>query len=626
MAAPMASHRCGMPLNKMSKAKSKAKDTIGMKGLFDETLPDPETGLRDTDSHTYHPDLTHLNINMFPEGVSNREELIDWYNDQYETYRSTLSPIYKSKIKDKETGDYKKDENGEYIYIDKKRPQRKNPVFGFCGVIKPPAAIIGELDVKDQIEYFTDAIEIINQILQEGHRRSSINSFQIHFDEGSGTRPEGHLHYQGLAFNDEGECQGKYIANPITNEQMNYTFCLRMQERGWPVEISSARPHGKEFEVTADMTPEQKHAVRAKARKAQYEERERRGTLDAVGLDTNQYDKYMKAKREAEAKAEQKAQEAKTQAAKKVDAAEDTMDEAINLQAAANEKVWKAEQKETELNQIQSNLNAKESQLDSRENALIKRERILKQAFDWMQNTFELEGTRHSMSVWDFYQASLGTRSSKSETKQNEVKETPKPENKVVEQKQVEEQNKQSQDMQKALLEAEGAWNESDSENKKKYTKQQFKKLWVATQDYRAELDKATQTRMVLGSKDVYVRDDNQARLQKNAEKVMSKYAKKLSGEGLLFGVVELGLKLPKELISKFVEGFKEGFQQTVGSEKPVNAETTKQEIHDDVRNEINEIANKETETQKTVERREKVNRDLVDDKYKSQRDIQIGV
>lgn len=615
-----------MPLDKMSKIKSKAQGTFGMEGLFGETLPDPETGLRDTDSHTYHPEFTHLNINVFPEGVSNRDELIDWYNDQYETYRSTISPTYKSKVKKKGADDYEKDENGEYILIDKKRPKRKNPVFGFCGVIKPPASIIGELDVKDQIEYFTDAIEIINQILQEGGRRSSINSFQIHFDEGSGTRPEGHVHYQGLAFNDEGDCQGRHIANPITNEQLNYTFCLRMQERGWPVEILSARPHGKEFEVTEDMTPEEKHAVRAKARKAQYAERERRGTLHNVGLDTNQYDKVMKAKKENEKIAQQKISEAETKANRKVNDAEDTMDEAINLQADANEKVWKAEQKESELVEIESSLSAKESQLDSRENSLIKRERVLKQAFDWMQNTFELEGTRHSMSVWDFYQASLGTRSSKSETKNTEVKETPKPENKVVETKSVEEQNKQSQDMERALLEAEGAWSESTSENKKKYTKSQFKKLFVATQDYRAELDRATMARMVLGSKDMYVRDDNQSRLQKNAEKVMTKYAKKLSGEELLFGIVELGLKLPKELISKFVQGFKEGYQQAVNAENSVKTNATKQEIHDDVKNEINEITQKETETQKTFERREKVNKDLIDDRYKSQRDIQIGV
>ena len=128
---------------------------------------------------------------------------------------------------------------------------------------------------------------------------------------------------------------------------------------------------------------------------------------------------------------------------------------------------------------------------------------------------------------------------------------------------------------------------------------------------------------MVVGAKEHLVDDDNQSRLQKNVEKVLTKYAKKLSEESLLFGVVELGLKLPKELIGKFVEGFKEGFAQ---ARKPESAQVTKQEIHDDVKNEINEIAAKETVQQKTVERREKVNRDLVDDKYKSQRDIQIGV
>lgn len=230
------------------------------------------------------------------------------------------------------------------------------------------------------------------------------------------------------------------------------------------------------------------------------------------------------------------------------------------------------------------------------------------------------------MSVWDFYQASLGNHSSKSETKQNEVKETPKPVEKVVETKSIEEQNKQSQDMERALLEAEGAWNESTSENKKRYTKAQFKKLFVATQDYRAELDRATKVRIVLGSKDMFPRDDNQSRLQKNAEKVMTKYAKKLSGQELLFGIVELGLKLPKELIGKFVEGFKEGYEQTVNAENSVKANATKQEIHDDVKNEINEITAKETVQHKTVERREHVNKDLIDDKYKSQRDIQIGV
>lgn len=131
---------------------------------------------------------------------------------------------------------------------------------------------------------------------------------------------------------------------------------------------------------------------------------------------------------------------------------------------------------------------------------------------------------------------------------------------------------------------------------------------------------------MVFGAKEHLVDDDNQSRLQKNVEKVLTKYAKKLSEESLLFGVVELGLKLPKELIGKFVQGFKEGYQQTVNAENSVKANATKQEIHDDVKNEINETAQKEAEPQKTFERREKVNKDLIDDRYKSQRDIQIGV
>lgn len=591
------------------------KKSISLRQAILEAVTDSK-GNRKCNSVTFRPEDTHLNIEVLPDGVSNAEELISWYKGQLPKTKKKVT----RRVKDKKTGQYK-----EQTY--EKTTVYSNAVPFFSGSIKPPCEVMKDLSYEDQLQYFYDALEIVGQILQEGNRRCTIQSFQIHFDEGM-EQGEPHCHYQGIAMDKEGNLGASHTIDVLLNEQLNSTFCLRMQEKGWPVETISARPQGEEYQVTEDMTPEEKRAVRQEARQAQIEERKRRGTLNNCGLDTNQYAHVKEVEREAKAKAEQAAQEAKTQAAKKVDAAEDTMDEAIELQADANEKVWKAEQKETELSEIESNLNAKESQLDSRENALIKRERVLKQAFDWMQNTFELEGTKHSMSVWDFYQESLGTRSSKSETKNTEIKEAPKPaetvvEQKSVEKKQAEERNKQMQEMERALLEAEGAWNESDSENKKRYTKQQFKKLWVATQDYRAELYGATKTKMVIGAKERLVDDDNQFRVQKNAEKVLSKYASKHSGEELLFGIVELGLKLPKELIGKFVEGFKEGYAQARTTE---SAQVTKQEIHDDVRNEINEITAKEAASQKTVERREKVNRDLVDDKYKSQRDIQIGV
>lgn len=589
------------------------KKSISLRQAILEAVTDSK-GNRKCNSVTFRPEDTHLNIEVLPDGVSNAEELISWYKGQLPKTKKKVT----RKVKDKKTGQYK-----EQTY--EKTTVYSNAVPFFSGSIKPPCEVMKDLSYEEQIQYFYDALEIVGQILQEGNRRCTIQSFQIHFDEGL-EQGEPHCHYQGIAMDKEGNLGASHTIDVLLNEQLNSTFCLRMQEKGWPVETISARPQGEEYQVTEDMSPEEKRAVRQEARHAQIEERKRRGTLNNCGLDTNQYAHVKEVEREAKAKAQQKINEAETKANRKVNDAEDTMDEAINLQADANEKVWKAEQKESELVEIQSNLNAKESQLDSRENALVKRERVLKQAFDWMQNTFELEGTRHSMSVWDFYQASLGTRSSKSETKKVEVAQTPKTTEKVVEQKSVEEQNKQSQDMERALLEAENAWSESTSENKKRYTKAQFKKLFVATQDYRAELDRATKVRIVLGSKDMYPRDDNQSRLQKNAEKVMTKYAKKLSGEELLFGVIELGLKLPKELISKFVQGFKEGYQQTVNAENSVKANATKQEIQDDVKNEINEIAQKETETQKTFERREKVNKDLIDDRYKSQRDIQIGV
>lgn len=589
------------------------KKSISLRQAILEAVTDSK-GNRKCNSVTFRPEDTHLNIEVLPDGVSNAEELISWYKGQLPKTKKKVT----RKVKDKKTGQYK-----EQTY--EKTTVYSNAVPFFSGSIKPPCEVMKDLSYEEQIQYFYDALEIVGQILQEGNRRCTIQSFQIHFDEGL-EQGEPHCHYQGIAMDKEGNLGASHTIDVLLNEQLNSTFCLRMQEKGWPVETISARPQGEEYQVTEDMTPEEKRAVRQEARHAQIEERKRRGTLNNCGLDTNQYAHVKEVEREAKAKAEQKAQKVKAEAAKKADAAEDTMDEAINLQADANEKVWKAEQKESELVEIESNLNAKESQLDSRENALVKRERVLKACIDWMQNTFELEETRFSKSVWDFYQASLGTRSSKSETKNTEVVETPKPAEKVVETKTVEEQNKQSQDMERALLEAENAWSESTSENKKRYTKAQFKKLFVATQDYRAELYRATQTKMVIGAKERLVDDDNQFRVQKNAEKVLSKYASKHSGEELLFGVVELGLKLPKELISKFVQGFKEGYQQTVNAENSVKANATKQEIHDDVKNEINEIAAKETVQHKTVERREHVNKDLIDDKYKSQRDIQIGV
>lgn len=615
MAAPMRPHKCGMPLAKMSKHPSKAGKTISLKQVFFEALEDPETGIRDSHSHTYHPEFTHLNINCFPEGVTNRDELIDWYNDQYELNRSLQGDTYKSRRRDKETGDYLKDEDGNDLYFEKKRPNRKNPVFGFCGIIKPPAEVIGELDPKDQIQYFSDAIEIVNGILREGHRKTQISSFQIHFDEGSGGRPEAHCHYQGLAINDKGDMQGKHIANPITNTQLNSTFCERMQERGWPVEITSARPTGKEYEVTEDMTPAEKSAVRKKASAAQIAERKRRGTYDAVGMDTNTYDKYMKAKREAESKAAEKVQEAEAKASKKVDAAEDTMEEGIQLQADANEKIWKAEQKEESLAQKEQNLVAKE-------NELIHQQRQIEDAYKWMKETKELDGQSLDMSIWDYYQEHLGggkrssAKAEKVEKKsENAVK---KPAVKVVAQQSREEKAQAEAD--KALLnqfraevkqrKLKDCYENSTSRNKKKYSKEQFEEFWAETYDFRRELDIANDA--IEGSYKDAPEAEKTSALEGKVRDALKKYRTQLTKESFAFSIIECGLKLTnvdfiRECVESFNEGFAEGYNKAMAEQKPATKEETK------------------TEPAKSVERREKVNKDLIDDKYKQEKFAQMG-
>lgn len=570
----MSSHKCGTPIKKLTRSNKSTKNSVNVKIAIKEAVTDQKTGKRYSSSHTYRPQDTHLNIEVLPEGVTNADELVKWYDDAIADYEANYT--IQRRVHDKKTGGFKKNPDGTDYYKTVKATVRKDACFGFSGIIKPPCVVIEELSYEEQLQYFYDALEIINDILKTGDRNCSISSFQIHFDEGL-KQGEPHCHYQGLAFNKEGAMTCKNVIDVRFKQQLNTTFCDEMQKRGWPVERTAAYVPVD----TTGMTPEERHAARKQARADAIAERKRRGTWDKSGLNPEQYNKVIRAEKAAEAK--------EAAASELLDEAKEDRIKASNERKTNFNKHMANNKREGAVYKKEQVVEEKEQKLNAREDSLARRERALNDAYKWMKNTYSLEDTKFDMSIWDFYQEHLGggkksnVAKAKTEASKVENVEAKEPEKTVKEQPkmvpQVEEKPVEAvpgvagkypelkeRYGEEAIAAVVEGYKKSNIGIKKTYSEEDYVRTWIDTADYRQDLDEnCREPYSEILDTDRRVPLKNPKLLRQRLSEVIAKYAKKLNFNQLEFGLDVTGLKdVGKTLIEPFREGFKESYNEAM--------------------------------------------------------------
>lgn len=556
MSTYMPSHKCGLPIKKLTRTAKNTKNTITIKNAIGEAVSDQETGMRHSASPTFRPEDTHLNIEVLPNGVTNSEELVQWFDDQISKYEEGY--VKYRRVKDKETGLYKTNPDGSDYLQEYKAKLRKDACVGFAGIIKPPCEVISQLSYEDQLEYFNDALEIIQGILQEGDRRCTITSFQIHFDEGMNSG-EGHCHYQGLAFDSQGALTCKNVIDVRLKQQFNTTFADKMQERGWSVERTAAYIPP---DVTG-MTPEEKKAARKQARADAKAERMRRGTWYKSGLNPSEYAKVIKAERAAE----EKMKDAETREVESVALAQSVEEKSIRVDAMEQDATAKLDA-----------ANKKSEQLDLKESDLVKRENAIADAYKWMKGTKQLDGLSLDMSVWEYYQEHLGggKKSTTSKTKDakraDNTKKVAKPKTTKDLLEETRERNKKMSaevaqakeklaseiDYSKGFDNVSYVYETSNSPNKEKYEKGYFEQLWKDTESFRADLSANACEDVYRGTRLVRepIKDANT--LRKKVTSVLKKHITKLNDEQLNFGLVEVGIRVAKDFVSNFREKYEQ--------------------------------------------------------------------
>ncbi len=199
--------------------KCDRKDHFGKKdkrsgnatGILKEALPDEETGLRICKDPDFDPSKT-------------KDNLYFYFNEEKQGFEISEGPIYSNKMIDywNEMADsYKvKDKNG------KEKKLRSDAVIGFAGVCKPEKAFMNTLDKSEQIKFFSDAIDVLNEVYAK--KGMAIDYATIHFDEGVP-----HMHYGG---HDDKFTLGKKIGLPLYAELNKGSFPDMMRSRGWELD------------------------------------------------------------------------------------------------------------------------------------------------------------------------------------------------------------------------------------------------------------------------------------------------------------------------------------------------------------------------------------------------------
>ena len=173
----------------------------------------------------------------------------------------------------------------EQLRNEGKRGVRKDAITSFAGIVKPDKELMDSMTREQQIKFFEDAMEILNEKFGSHNGKNNIRSFVVQFDEGNP-----HMHYFGVPYTADGRLSAKEIFTPKLNRWLNEEFPKQMNSRGWNLEPcrdeNSYDPdyaktlNEQELKEYKDQCIEykknrsKKHGIKAKAHKVEQDRKE----------------------------------------------------------------------------------------------------------------------------------------------------------------------------------------------------------------------------------------------------------------------------------------------------------------------------------------------------------------
>ncbi len=165
-----------------------------------------------TKSHTYNPDLSHLNKYYFNNNG------YDVWDDMMERANKYRVPV--------------KTKNGEY-----ERALPPDAVIGYAMIFNPPEEVCKDWDDDEYRRFYDDSFGVMGRICPEIFRAENIRMIAEHADEGMPPYSEKDRHEHFI-----GDCidkNGRYCGNKIDAKlfvKINEMYPKMMRDRGWDMD------------------------------------------------------------------------------------------------------------------------------------------------------------------------------------------------------------------------------------------------------------------------------------------------------------------------------------------------------------------------------------------------------
>lgn len=149
-----------------------------------------------------------------------------------------------------------------------KRAARKDATVAFAMIVHPPAEVMNAMTPEDRARFFKDSYDTLLalNVLSEDNVRMR----ERHRDEGGE-----HEHIISMAYDADGNLNGKKVLSLTTFKKLNKEFPKLMRQKGWDVEECEVYDQ----EAVKSMTPEEADAYKA----------EHRAKKVKQGLSANEY-------------------------------------------------------------------------------------------------------------------------------------------------------------------------------------------------------------------------------------------------------------------------------------------------------------------------------------------------
>ncbi len=176
------------------------------------------------------------------------------YFDENGNVVPPISGVELSKQFDEEAANYKESytiRNGKHAGKVCQRGIKSDAVTGFALIIKPEGEFIDSLTPEQQVQYFYDSYDIVNDIMgiNEKTGRNNIRAAVLQVDE-----QRLHMHCYGMPYTKDGRLCADDVFKLSLYNRFNREYPKRMRERGWQIDdcVSYDIDKVKKLEEAAD--------------------------------------------------------------------------------------------------------------------------------------------------------------------------------------------------------------------------------------------------------------------------------------------------------------------------------------------------------------------------------------